>query len=88
MGQTFTFTVFCSYVAILVSKGIPIVVGLITLFKLFSKLEDSDNLQIYKCLPHLVVILACISIASMSWSSILGLSVVCATMVVMNKLKS
>ncbi|MBN1972620.1 MAG: hypothetical protein JW787_03205 [Sedimentisphaerales bacterium] len=40
-----------------------------------------------QCLPNLVVILACISILAMTWSSTLGLALICAVIIVMNKLK-
>jgi hypothetical protein len=86
MHQPITFALIFSYAIIFITKGLPILIGLISLFRLFSK-AGSDGAQISQCLPNLVVILACISMLAMTWSSTLGLAIVCVAIIVMNKLK-
>jgi len=86
MHQTITSAVIFSYAIMFVTKGLPILIGLVSLFRLFSK-AGSDSFQISQCLPNLVVILACISMLAMTWSSTLGLAIVCVAIIVMNKLK-
>ena len=86
MHQSITFALIFDYIIMFITKGLPIIIGLISLFRLFSK-ASSDSTQISKCLPDLVVILACISMLAMTWSSTLGLAVVCVAIIVMNKLK-
>ena len=86
MNQPITFTIIFSYAIMFVTKGIPIIIGLISLFRLFLKAGRASN-QISQCLPNLIVILACISMLAMTWSSTLGLVIVCVAIIVMNKLK-
>lgn len=84
--EPITFAMFLNYLIIFITKGIPIIIGLISLFRLFSK-AGNDGVRMSQCLPNLVVILACISILAMTWSSTLGLALICAVIIVMNKLK-
>ncbi len=86
MHQPITLALMFNYAIIFVTKGIPIIIGLISLFRLFSK-AGSGGTQILQCLPNLIVILACISFLAMTWSSTLGLALVCVSIIVMNKLK-
>ena len=86
MHQPITFALVFSYAIMFITKGIPIIIGLISLFLLFLK-AGSDSNQVSKCLPNLIVILACISMLALTWSSTLGLAIVCVAIIVMNKLK-
>jgi hypothetical protein len=86
MHQPITFAVIFSYAIMFISKGIPIIIGLISLFRLLPK-AGSNSSQVSHCLPNLIVILACISMLAMTWSSTLGLAIVCVAIIVMNKLK-
>jgi hypothetical protein len=86
MHQPITVAVIFSYAIMFVTKGIPIIIGLISLFRLFSR-AGSNGTHISQCLPNLIVILACISMLAMTWSSTLGLAIVCVAIIVMNRLK-
>lgn len=86
MHQPITSAVIFSYAIMFITKGIPIIIGLISLFRLFSK-AGIESSQISQCLPNLIVILACISMLAMTWSSTLGLAIVCVAIIIMNKLK-
>ena len=86
MHQPITIPVIFSYAIMFITKGVPIIIGLISLFLLFLK-AGSDSIQVSKCLPNLIVILACISMLALTWSSTLGLATVCVAIIVMNKLK-
>ena len=81
-----TFAVVLSYAILFVTKGIPIIIGLISLFRLLL-ISGSDETKLSRCVPNLIIIMACISILSMSWSSTLGLALVCIAIIVMNRLK-
>ena len=86
MHQPITFAVIFSYAILFVTKGIPIIIGLIALFRLMS-ISGIDETKLSRCVPNLVIIMACISMLSMSWSSTLSLALVCVAIIVMNKLK-
>lgn len=81
-----TFAFLFNSAIIFITKGIPIIFGLISLYRLFAN-AGSEGSQISQYLPNLLVILACISILAMTWSSTLGLALVCVAIIVMNKLK-
>jgi hypothetical protein len=86
--EQFTFGVFLNYTLLFVTKGLPIIIGLISLFRLLARTENYREIQISQCLPNLVIILACIAMLALNWSSTLSLALVCVTIIVMDKLKS
>ena len=86
MNQPITFTIIFSYAIMFVTKGIPIIIGLISLFRLLP-ISGSDETKLSRCVPNLIIIMACISMLSMSWSSTLSLALVCIAIIVMNRLK-
>lgn len=101
MQEPITFSFIFSYAILFVTKGIPIIIGLISLFRLLpiSGIDDESKLsrivpnliidesKLSRFVPNLIIILACISMVSMSWSSTLSLAFVCVAIIVMNKLK-
>lgn len=86
MHQPITFAVMFSYVILFVTKGIPIIIGLISLFRLLP-ISGIDETKLSRCVPNLIIIMACISMISMSWLSTLSLALVCIAIIVMNRLK-
>ena len=87
MHQQFTFAMFLTYVSLFVTQGIPAIIGIVALLKLFTIKGDGDMTHLSKCLLPLFVILASVSIVTRSWPSILGLAAVCITIIVMKRLK-
>ena len=87
MNQQVTEAMVLTYVALFVTQGIPAVIGIVALLKLFSISGDGDAAHLNKCLLPLFVILASVSIVTRSWPSILGLAAVCIAIIVMNRLK-
>jgi len=65
MHQPISLALLFNYIVMFITKGLPIIIGLILLFLLFFK-AGRDGTHISQCLPNLVVILACISMAAMT----------------------
>ena len=86
MHPQITFAVIFNAVIAFIAKGLPILIGLASLFRLLAK-ANSDQVTPSQCLPNLIVILACIAFLAMTWSSALCLALVCVTIIIMNKLK-
>lgn len=83
------FTVLLEYTVLFVLRGIPAIIGIISLVILFAKLiGKSTKIHIDDSLPYLLLILASVSLTSQSWQSILGLAVVCTAIIIMKKLKT
>jgi hypothetical protein len=87
MQQQFTLAMFLSYVALFVTQGIPIIIGIVSLLKLLFIKGSGDMAHLSKCLLPMIVILASVSIVTRSWPSLLGLAAVCIAIIVMNRLK-
>lgn len=87
MHPPFTFAIVFNYVILFITKGLPIIIATISLLRLFTR-TGSDSVQLPQCLPDLIVILACISMLALTWSSTLGLALVCTASIVMSKLPS
>jgi hypothetical protein len=87
MNQQVTDAMVLTYVALFVTQGIPAIIGIVALLKLFSIKGAGDMVHLSKCLLPLFVILASVSIVTRSWPSILGLAAVCITIIVMKRFK-
>jgi hypothetical protein len=87
MQQQFTLAMFLSYVALFVTQGIPVIIGIVALLKLLFIKGAGDMAHLSKCLLPMIVILASVSIVTGSWPSLLGLAAVCIAIIVMNRLK-